>query len=66
MNDADGIDAVCMADYYQNGNVIYSIQASEVIDLDDSVSGQIHGYYLVLSVERFQLSYLAKTGVVIV
>ena len=36
MNDADGIDAVCMADYYQNGNVIYSIQASEVIDLDDS------------------------------
>ena len=25
MNDADGIDAVCMADYYQDGNVIYSV-----------------------------------------
>ena len=36
MNDADGIDAVCMADYYQDGNVIYSVPASEVVDLDDS------------------------------
>ena len=36
MNDADGIDAVCMADYYQDGNVIYSVPASGVMDLDDS------------------------------
>ena len=36
MNDADGIDAICMADYYQDGNVIYSVPASEVMDLDDS------------------------------
>ena len=36
MNDADGIDAVCMADYYQDRNVIYSVPASEVMDLDDS------------------------------
>ena len=36
MNDADGIDAVCMADYYQDGNEIYSVTASEVMDLDDS------------------------------
>ncbi|GIR00629.1 MAG: hypothetical protein CM15mP9_3320 [Methanobacteriota archaeon] len=36
MSDADGIDAVCMADYYQDGNVIYSVLPSEVMDLDDS------------------------------
>ena len=36
MNDADGIDAVCMADYYQNGNLIYSVLESNVMDLDDS------------------------------
>ena len=36
MSDADGIDAVCMADYYQNNNLIYSVPNREVIDLEDS------------------------------
>ena len=36
MNDPDGIDALCMADYYQRGMMIYSVPASEVMDLEDS------------------------------
>ena len=36
MNDADGIDAVCMADYYQDNSLIYSVPTREVIDLEDS------------------------------
>ena len=64
MSDADGIDAVCMADYYQDGNVIYSVLPSEVMDLDDS--GFWSSSWLLptnVSGNISHLTYHAKTGV---
>ena len=34
MNDADGIDATCSADYFQNSSTLHSVENSTVIDLD--------------------------------
>ena len=51
MHDADGIDAVCSAEYSQNGTLLYFAPNSTVTDLDGTEYGLHRGYFQIMLME---------------